>query len=93
MKKTTDLFLVLLLVIESTFAQILPSANCVYGGGSCSSGSSTPALKERTIILFAIHFAVALFFSILVICCFVKSCPWFGDCGSSRGQMKFRGNN
>ena len=69
--------------------------NCVYGGGSCSltsnnDGEQILGMKERTFILFMIFMLMGIGFSILVICCFVRKCPCFGDCERSRGLRKPR---
>jgi hypothetical protein len=55
------------------------SSNCVYGGGSCSI-SSDAVMTDRTIFLVVFFIFVGIIASIIVCCCFRKSCPLYGDC-------------
>lgn len=67
--------------------------NCVYGGGSCTASDATDpdvAVTDRTIALIVVYVFVGIFFSVIVICCFSKRCPLFGDCERSRGLRKKR---
>ncbi len=69
------------------------SASCVYGGGSCSASADevdAQAVSDRTIALIVIFFFIGLVGSILVICCFSRKCPLFGDCERTRGLRKPR---
>ena len=68
-----------------------PNDNCIYGGGSCSdSDDGTTGLKTRTAWLLSIFIFIGFLATILVLCCFIKRCPLFGDCERSRGLRKPR---
>ena len=56
-------------------------ANCVFGGGTCfSSDSNESLLTVSTIVVFIVTLFFGIFASILVICCYVKCCPCYGEC-------------
>ena len=67
---------------DSTF-----TANCLFGGGSCTYtggdgtlGSYSDLVNDSTLVLLALSAALALLLTIIVVCCYAKSCPCHGNC-------------
>ena len=70
------------------------NANCLFGGGSCTSSSSSSSstfvsevlgwnsdlVNDSTLVLLAFSAALALLLTIIVVCCYAKSCPCHGNC-------------
>jgi len=71
------------------------NANCLFGGGSCTSSSSSSSdssfvsgvlgwnsdlVNDSTLVLLAFSLALALLLTIIVVCCYAKSCPCHGNC-------------
>jgi hypothetical protein len=85
-----------LLIMCLTWKVILAQenhVNCVFGGGSCTdSETETFALNLtlRTFIMLIITFFVFVFFTVILLCCFLPRCPLFGDCEKTRGSRKPR---
>ena len=58
------------------------NANCVFGGGSCfpSYDSEVDFFSQSTAIILIISVAFGILFAIIVMCCYIKCCPWNGNC-------------